>query len=252
MRKKAMVLAAGLGTRLRPWTLSHPKALVPVGGVPMLRRVIDRLSDAGFDYIVVNAHHFADQIKDFVSSEKFRSEIVLSDESDELLDTGGGILNARRLLGVDGSPFLVHNVDILSDADLSYIYKEHCDSCRDITLLTSDRESSRRLLFDADHRLWGWTNVTTGELKPLGLQYDPAWHSSAFSGIQVMSMDVLGVMEGYAKERAFPVMDFLLSRTGELDIRENRVDGLKLIDIGKPATLSQAESFFVNDREVGQ
>ncbi len=120
---KAMILAAGLGTRLRPWTLEHPKALVPVGGVPMLERVIVRLKDEGFDEIVVNIHHFGDQIIDFVRSKDFGVKIFISDERGELLDTGGGLVYARELLGED--PVLVHNVDILSNADLKSFMRKH-------------------------------------------------------------------------------------------------------------------------------
>lgn len=115
---KAMILCAGLGTRLRPWTLSHPKALVPVGGVPMLERVIDKLRSQGFDYIVVNVHHFPEQIVDFLRQRDLGVKIAVSDESDRLLDTGGAIMKAEELLRFSDGPVLVHNVDILSDADL--------------------------------------------------------------------------------------------------------------------------------------
>ncbi|MDE6382409.1 MAG: NTP transferase domain-containing protein, partial [Muribaculaceae bacterium] len=113
---KAFILAAGLGTRLRPWTLEHPKALVPVGGVPMLERVILRMRDQGFDDITVNVHHFADQIVDFLNARDFGVAVHISDERERLLDTGGAILHASRFLAADPAPFLVHNVDILSDA----------------------------------------------------------------------------------------------------------------------------------------
>ena len=113
---KAFILAAGLGTRLKPWTLSHPKALVPVGGVPMLERVIRRLENEGFDYIVVNVHHFASQITDFLKARAWQARIEVSDETDLLLDTGGALVHAAPLLCRDSEPFLIHNVGILSDA----------------------------------------------------------------------------------------------------------------------------------------
>ena len=120
---KAMILAAGLGTRLKPWTLTHPKALVPVGGVPMLERVIRKLEKEGFNDIVVNIHHFGEQIIDFLKSRQWQAHISISDERGELLDTGGGISRASGFLGANSQPFLVHNVDILSSADLSWVMR---------------------------------------------------------------------------------------------------------------------------------
>lgn len=122
---KAMILAAGLGTRLRPWTLQHPKALVPVGGIPMLHRVITSLTAQGFDDITVNIHHFGQQIIDFLNSKEYGTRINISDERGHLLDTGGGIVHASKFLCADAEPFLVHNVDILSDADLCGLMKAH-------------------------------------------------------------------------------------------------------------------------------
>ncbi|MDE5813116.1 MAG: NTP transferase domain-containing protein, partial [Muribaculaceae bacterium] len=114
---KAMILCAGLGTRLKPWTESHPKALVPVGGIPMLKRVSDRLIEQGFDEITLNIHHFGDQIVSFVNQDpQLAYKVSISDETESLLDTGGGILRAESFLSNDPRPFLVHNVDILSNA----------------------------------------------------------------------------------------------------------------------------------------
>lgn len=163
---KAFVLAAGLGTRLKPWTEKHPKALVPVGGVPMLERVIGRLRQEGFDDITVNVHHFADQIRDFLDSKDFGVTVHISDESERLSDTGGGILKAGPILGRDKCPFIVHNVDILSDAPLAEIMAEHLRSGRDISLVTSPRESTRKLVFDDRESLHGWHNLSTGEYRP--------------------------------------------------------------------------------------
>ena len=162
---RAFVLAAGLGTRLKPWTLEHPKALVPVGGVPMLRRVLERLRSEGFDEVTVNVHHFSEQIVDFLNHEELGVNVTVSDESDRLLDTGGGLLKA----GIS-APMLIHNVDILSDAPLAEIMNRHLASGRDITLVTSDRESSRHLVFDAEGTLRGWHNVKTDEYKPAGFK----------------------------------------------------------------------------------
>ena len=139
---KAFILAAGFGTRLKPWTLEHPKALVPVHGVPMLRRVIDKLRGYGFDSLTVNVHHFADQIVDYIKEEGLEDLVKVSDESEGILDTGGGLLNAAPQLFVsDSDPVLVHNVDILSDAPLREIMARHELSGADISLVTSLRES---------------------------------------------------------------------------------------------------------------
>ena len=150
---KAMIFAAGLGTRLRPLTDHMPKALVPVAGKPMLERVILRLKEAGFNEIMVNIHHFGEQIIDFLRAhDNFGTEIHISDERGMLLDTGGGIKKARPFL--DGQePFLVHNADILTDIDLAGLYRHHLESDAESTLLVSERKTSRYLLFDDDYHL---------------------------------------------------------------------------------------------------
>ena len=153
---KALIFAAGLGTRLKPFTLHHPKALVPVGGIPMLRRVIDRISAIGsIDSIVINVHHFSGQVIGYINSHRHEIpvEIHISDESGRLLDTGGGILNARHLLD-DGQPFLVHNADILSDINLESMISCHVKSGAAATLLArAPRLHSRSRLPDAElHR----------------------------------------------------------------------------------------------------
>lgn len=251
--KKAMILAAGLGTRLRPWTLSHPKALVPVGGVPMLERVILRLKDCGFDYIVVNTHHFASQIKDFLQSNDYGVTVKISDESDELLDTGGGIAAAMPLLGVDETPFLVHNVDILSDAPLDLLMRRHEESGMDVTLLTSDRESSRKLIFDSGNHLVGWHNLKDDVYRPEGFGPretgvgNDAIKEHAFSGIYVMDMKALKAMSKYGNDRElrkFPIMDWFLELPKSETIGAFNLPEIKLIDIGKPDTLRKADSLF--------
>ena len=156
---KAMIFAAGLGTRLRPLTDNMPKALVPVAGKPMLERVILKLKESGFNDITINIHHFGDQIIDFLRvHNNFGAEIHISDERDMLLDTGGGIKKARPFL--DGNePFLVHNADILSEVDLRSFYRHHLESKAKATLLVSERQTSRYLLFDKEHNLHGLTNL---------------------------------------------------------------------------------------------
>ncbi len=238
---KTMILCAGLGTRLRPWTENHPKALVPVGGIPMLRRVIERLAEQGFDEVTVNVHHFADQIIAFLNEQSLPvKEISISDESECLLDTGGGILHAERLLTTDRRPFLVHNVDILSNADLRGLYDEHQQSGNTITLLVSDRKSDRKLVFDRNMILKGWINQKTGQTRPDSLQLLADDRILAFSGIYVMSPEVFSVMHDHCFEGAFPIMDFFLSGSPELKIGGVCQEGLDIIDIGKPDTLHRA------------
>ena len=242
---KAMILAAGLGTRLRPWTLSHPKALVPVGGVPMLKRVIERLRDEGVDEIVINAHHFASQIIDYLDDNDFGVKTVVSDESDNLLDTGGGLLKALPLLdSADDMPFLVHNVDILSDAPLRKLYETNIKSGRGATLLVSPRESSRRLIFSEDMLLRGWWDNASGKLRPDGFVPQAGMSDYAFSGIYVARPSLIHDMCALGLEGKFGVMDYFLHPDRIAEIEGMSLPSLKIIDIGKPATLSQANILF--------
>ena len=162
--RQAMIFAAGLGTRLRPLTDTMPKALVRVGGEPLLHRVVMNLKKAGFERIVINVHHFAEQIVDYLkTNDNFGLDIRISDESDALLDTGGGIRKAAPLFD-PSSPILIHNVDILHNVDLAKLYDTAADN--DATLLVSRRDTSRYLIFNEEMRLNGWINIKTGEVKP--------------------------------------------------------------------------------------
>lgn len=242
---KAMILAAGMGTRLKPWTLSHPKALVPVGGVPMLERVIVNLREQGFDYIVVNVHHFAGQILDFLNSRDFGVEIAFSNESDRLLDTGGAIMKAGDLLRLDEGPVLIHNVDILSNADLSGLVSRHVESGSDSTLLVSDRKSSRKLIFGKGMKLQGWHHIEENRFIPGNYEIKEDDIELAFSGIHVIGKNLLDEMRRLQGDEKFSIIDFLLSAGDVCDIRGYGQDGLRLIDIGKPATLSEADRLFI-------
>ena len=169
---EAMIFAAGLGTRLRPLTDSMPKALVPVCGKPLLQIVIDRLVSFGIRDIVVNVHHFAGMIEDYLASHPVPGvKVRISDEREQLMDTGGGILHAENLLGADR--FLVHNVDIISDLDLEWL-DSSVRSDALATLAVSERKTSRYLLFDDDMRLKGWTNISTGEVRSPYPDLDPS------------------------------------------------------------------------------
>ncbi len=237
---KAMILAAGLGTRLRPWTEKHPKALVPVGGVPMLERVIESLRNRGFNEIVVNAHHFADQIIDFLASKSFGDvHILVSDERRCLLDTGGGIVNALPLLCADERPFLVHNVDILTDADLVGLMARHDSDGAAATLLVSTRKSSRRLVVSPSGYLEGWHNLATDLYRPEGFLPNEEMKELAFSGIYVLSPSAVLEMKSLFGDAPFPVMDYFMSRERKLSVACVEHD-FRLIDIGKPETLHEA------------
>ena len=239
---KAMILAAGLGTRLRPWTLEHPKALVPVGGVPMLERVISRLKEQGFDDITVNVHHFPEQIKEFIRARDFGVRITISDESDQLLDTGGGLVKASRVFGDEA--VLIHNVDILSNADLGNLMRRHLASGASGTLLVSDRDSSRKLIFNDEMELKGWHHLEKGLYRPVGFEAEESDREYAFSGIYVASGAMRDEMLRMFGKRAFPVMDYFLSPERRESVIGLSADHLKLIDIGKPATLEAAQSLF--------
>lgn len=245
---KAMILAAGLGTRLKEITATRPKALVELGGKPMLERVIARLKEFGADYIVVNTHHFSEMVKDFVSKNTFGVDVRISDETDMLLNTGGGLANAYPLLNIDSRPVLVHNVDILSNADFNALMDSHEKSGNDITLLTSGRSSDRRLLFDSEGTLRGWHNSKSDEYRPAGFVRNVDMKEEAFSGIYVASMNAVEKMHRRGAGIPFPLMDYLLENPDMLKIGRYFDSTLQLIDIGKPATLTQAREIF-NDSQ---
>lgn len=236
-----MIFAAGLGTRLKPLTDIMPKALVPVAGKPMLEHVINKLKSAGFDEIVINVHHFADQIVDFLkANNNFGIQIRISDETEELLDTGGGIKKAAPYFD---EPFLVHNADILSNVDLKAMYEFHLKSKNDATLLVSPRKTVRYLLFDEENRLQGWVNKDTLQTKPEGFVYQPEVQKEyAFGGIHIISPTLFNYM-GNEWTGKFPLMDFYLKTCHEARLGNYVKKELQLIDIGKPETLAQAEDF---------
>lgn len=241
---QAMIFAAGLGTRLKPLTDTMPKALVEVGGEPLLRRVVVRLKDAGFTRIVVNVHHFADQIIDYLAANNnFGLDIRISDEREMLLDTGGGIKRARGLFD-HSAPILIHNVDILSNVDLARFYAMGREN--DATLLVSWRETKRYLLFDEERMLRGWTNIGTGEVRsPYADLQVEAMQKYAFSGIHVLSPRLFDSMD--ALPERFGIIDFYLNHCKEHGLKGYVKGDLKLMDVGKLDTLHDAEAFL---REV--
>ena len=239
---KAMIFAAGMGTRLKPLTDTIPKALVPVSGKPLLQHVIEKLRNYGFDEIIINIHHFADQIIDFVASENhFNIRIEFSDEREELLDTGGGVNKASWFFD-DGKPFLVHNVDILSTIDLTALYTSHISNNALATLVCSDRQTSRYLLFDREHHLKGWINETTGEIKsPLSSLQPHHYLKLAFSGIHILEPSIFPYMHDFPAR--FPIIDFYLSLCDRHSISCFAPKDLKMMDVGKLNSLKEAERF---------
>ena len=237
---KAMILAAGTGTRLQPLTDEMPKALVPVKGMPMLEHVIMKMKTAGFTSIIINIHHFGKQIIDFLASKgNFGMDIKISDERDYLLDTGGGIKHANCFLDGD-EPFLVHNVDIFSNVDLESMYRAHINSKALATLLVSQRRTSRQMLFDKEDRLCGWQNHETGEVKSYVPQFDPSVYSEyAFGGIHVISPEIFHLMEDWTGR--FSVISFYLSVCAKYHIGFYTENDIQLIDAGKPRGLEDVE-----------
>lgn len=228
--KQAMIFAAGLGTRLKPLTDTMPKALVRVGGQPLLWHVIMKLKKAGYERIVVNVHHFASQITDYLAAnDHFGLDIRISDETEALLETGGGIKKALPLFD-PSEPILIHNVDILSNLDLNALPMDAP------LLVVSERKTKRYLMFDDEMRLHGWTNIETGEVKG-----EKANHLLAFSGIHVFHPSLTPLLADWPER--FPIMDFYLKVCGDHLIRGYEAHDLQLLDVGKLDTLDHAESF---------
>ena len=227
--KQAMIFAAGLGTRLKPLTDTMPKALVRVGGQPLLWHVIQKLKHAGYERIVVSVHHFAGMIVDYLkANDNFGLDIRISDESAMLLETGGGIKKALPLFD-PSEPILIHNVDILSNLDLTALPTDAP------ILVVSQRQTKRYLQFDDTMRLVGWKNIETGEVK------GREGNSLAFSGIHMFHPSLTPLLSDWPER--FPIMDFYLKACGSHLIRGYEAKDLRLMDVGKLDTLDQAEAF---------
>ena len=226
---KAMILAAGLGTRLRPLTETRPKALVEVDGKPLLEHVLRRLLEVGVTEVIVNVHHFPEQIAEFLrAKQNFGIRIELSHES-ELLDTGGGLKQAGWFFD-DGQPFFLHNVDILSDIDLRALYQAHTQRRALATLAVMPRDSSRYLLFDETGRLCGWGNHATGRHE-LSREPDGEVEALGFCGIHVISP---AIFEKLTEAGAFSIITSYLRLAAEDErILAFRVDGATWRDVGK-------------------
>jgi len=234
---KAMIFAAGLGTRLKPLTNLRPKALVEVNGKPMLEHTINKLQQYGCSDIIINVHHFAEQIKDLLTyKNNFGIHIEISDESDQLLDTGGGLKKASWFFN-DGMPFLVHNVDVLSDINLEILYQSHIQNHSVATLAVKQRETSRYFLFDEQLNLCGWRNNKTDEIK-ISRGNPDVLIPLAFSGIQILSPEIFELINETGK---FSMIDVYLRLATYNRITGFRQDTGYWYDLGKPDSIRDAE-----------
>lgn len=244
-----MIFAAGVGSRLKPWTDSHPKALAEVGGVPALGRLILQLKRQGVDRICVNVHHFAEQIVTYLeANQNFGLPITISDEREKLLDTGGGLLRAlvRGYVNLD-EPLLLHNVDVVTDQPIKELFDQHAETGTDTTLLCSERATSRHLYFDASGRLTGWRNDKTGETVPTELDSNGK-AALAFDGLHIVNLQaLLPRLKEYGERKSssvFSLTPFYLETQRELDIRCVMREGCHCwFDIGTPQKLATANEF---------
>ena len=253
---RAMIFAAGLGTRLKPLTDTLPKALVPLAGKTLLQWQIERLKAAGITDIVVNIHHFPDMIINYLrENDNFGCRISVSDERDMLLETGGGLRKAKSLLlgigsresGNNDEPILICNVDILSNIDLPTLLQAYNPEEMGVVVV-SPRDTQRYLLFDETNRLCGWTNIATGEVRPASLASSPnslIASRLAFSGMQVLNPRIFDVMDKVVAEKGdkFSLIDLYLSIAGKEILRAFIPENYRMMDVGKIAQLSEAESF---------
>ncbi|MBD5226233.1 MAG: NTP transferase domain-containing protein [Bacteroidales bacterium] len=240
-----MIFAAGIGSRLKPFTDSHPKALAPVCGVPALERVLIRVRDAGIKKVVVNVHHFASQIIEFLEHNSFFGlDVTISDETGRLLDTGGGLLKAEELL-MGSEPILLHNADIITDASISDMKQSHLSHGSDVTLLVSSRSSSRMLYFSQSNLLQGWKNLNSGQQIPVSVNLEN-YISMAFGGVHIVSPDIFKLLRRYEKEIAgegnpFSIMPFYLWAINQLAIYGwCPPSPFRWFDIGTPEKLKAA------------
>lgn len=236
---KAMIFAAGLGTRFKPWTDHHPKALALVNGKSLLQRNIEYLQQYGISDVVVNVHHFADQIEEAVQKNKgWGSSIVISDERDVVLETGGGLLKAKDLL-IDNSPFVIMNVDILTNLDLSALISFYQSRKPLIAFGVTDRKTSRNFLFDQEMQLCGWRNKATGEEK-ISRQRD-VYIERAYSCVAVFDPAVFSYIKQTGK---FSLTETYLDLAREHSVLGYDHSGDHLVDVGKPDSVAVAEAIF--------
>ena len=237
---KAMILAAGLGTRLKPFTDSHPKALAIINGKTILQRNIEFLGRFGISEIIINVHHFANQVIDFLKKNNdLGSKITISDEGDEVLETGGGLKKARWFFEGDDSPFIVMNVDVLTDINLRKMIEQHNKLQPLATLAVTNRHTSRYFLFDEVDLLCGWKNIKTGEQKIS--REASGYVQKAFSGVHLISPKIFPLMYMDGK---FSIVDLYLELSKTHAITAFDHSNSKFIDVGKPDSIMKAEKLF--------
>ena len=230
---QAMILAAGLGTRLKPITDELPKALVEVNGKTLLEIAIRNLIENDFRRIVINVHHFADKVKEFLDNNTFAADIFISDESDLLLDTGGGIKHAKKFF--ENSPILIHNVDIISNLNLKEFYQYHISDDSVASLVVSNRKSNRYLLFNEADILCGWQDVNKNE--KIIVREDSKLNQLAFNGIHILNPHLI---DSFPDEKVFSVIKAYLKIAGTEDIHAYVSNDIKWIDVGKVDSLQKA------------
>lgn len=235
---QAMILAAGLGTRLKPWTNAHPKALAPVNGKSLLQHNVEYLQRHGIYNVVVNVHHFASQIKEAIEAHSgWGSNITLSDESDAVLETGGGLKKAQWFFRP--GDFVLMNVDVLTDLNLQQMLHFHREQHPLATLAVRDRITSRYFLFDEQDTLCGWRNVKTGE-QVLAREESPLIQK-AFSGIHIINSDIFPLL---TREGKFSMVDVYLQLAQTHDIRAFDHSSDNFIDVGTPESIARAQLLF--------
>jgi NDP-sugar pyrophosphorylase family protein len=238
---KAFILAAGLGTRLKPLTDEIPKALIPVNGVPLLEHSIKYLATQGITEFVVNVHYFADKVEDFLrNNNNFGCNIAISDERNLLLETGGGLRRAAKFLN-GSEPFVMYNVDVLTSLDVRKMYAQHTKSGALATLAVSRRSSSRYFLFDKAKRLCGWRNVKTGEEKR-PVQAEESLIPLAFGGVHVISPKIFKHVDSFGEK--FSIVDVYLALAAEYRIEGYDIQSERWIDVGKLDTLEEANKMW--------
>jgi NDP-sugar pyrophosphorylase family protein len=238
---KAMIFAAGLGTRLKPFTDHHPKALAVVNGKTLLQRNIEYLAGYGITNIIVNAHHFAEQISDFITHNRFPGlRVSLSYEKNQPLETGGGLKHASWFFQDERDPFIVMNADILTNLNIHNIVADHYEHQPLVTLAVTNRKSSRSFLFNEENILSGWRNNTTGEEKIARVD-QPILIPASFSCVHVIEPGMLHLMEQRGK---FSIIDTYLQLAKNYNIRGFWHNDDTVVDVGKPESIAEAEHFF--------
>ena len=234
---RAMIFAAGLGTRLRPLTNNKPKALVTVNGTPLLEIAINNLKAQGVTDIIINVHHFAAQIISFVKEKNFFDiNIQFSEEKKKLLNTGGGLKKALPFFD-DGKPFIIWNADIISTVDLTAMLETHVKNDAIATLLTRQRDTTRYLIFDENNVLTGWTNLVEGQIKLSKLAKSKERRLLAFGGIHIVSPEIIKYMPD---KKVFSIIDVYLEAAKKEKLMAFVDNDIEWIDVGKVENVEKA------------